>query len=87
MLIPISVLVFVFSSSLRLRVKSPNSSKKKPYSVSTMPGQYGSGVSTLSGQEKSIPGADGFTDAASAQELLPERLLAQLQLEKRESRR
>ncbi|XP_054685331.1 germinal-center associated nuclear protein isoform X1 [Grus americana] len=71
----------------RLRVKSPNSFKKKPYSVSTMPGQYGSGVSTLSGQEKSIPGADGFTDAASAQELLPERLLAQLQLEKRESRR
>ncbi|KAK4817765.1 hypothetical protein QYF61_026988 [Mycteria americana] len=70
----------------RSRVKSPNSFKK-PYSVSMMPGQYGSGMSMLSGQEKSIPSADEFTDTASAQELLPERLLAQLQLEKIESRR
>ncbi|NXQ91928.1 GANP protein, partial [Nyctibius grandis] len=70
----------------RSRVKSP-SSFKKPYSVSMMPGQCGSGVSILSGQEKSIPSADEFSDAASAQELLPEHVLAQLQLEKIESRR
>ncbi|NXX12208.1 GANP protein, partial [Podargus strigoides] len=71
----------------RSRVKSPNSFKK-PHSVSMMPGQYGSGMSmVLSGQEKSIPSADEFTDTASAHELLPERLLAQLQLEKIESRR
>ncbi|KAM6080289.1 germinal-center associated nuclear protein [Theristicus caerulescens] len=70
----------------RSRVKSPNSFKKT-YSISMMPGQYGSGMSMLSGQEKSIPSADAFTDTASAQELLPERLLAQLQLEKIESRR
>ncbi|XP_074728490.1 germinal-center associated nuclear protein isoform X2 [Strix uralensis] len=70
----------------RSRVKSSNSSKK-PCSVSMMPGQYGSGTSMLSSQEKSIPRADEFTDTASAQELLPECLLAQLQLEKRESRR
>ncbi|NXJ79466.1 GANP protein, partial [Trogon melanurus] len=68
----------------RSRVKSPNSFKK-PYNVFVMPGQYGSGTSVLSGQEKSIPKAEEFT--ASAQELLPERLLAQLQLEKIESRR
>uniref|UniRef100_A0A663M8P2 Germinal-center associated nuclear protein n=1 Tax=Athene cunicularia TaxID=194338 RepID=A0A663M8P2_ATHCN len=71
------------------RVKSSNSFKK-PYSVSMMPGQYGSGMSMLSGQEKSIPSTDEFTEftgTASAQELLPERLLAQLQLEKMESRR
>lgn len=41
----------------------------------------------LSGQEKSVPSAAEFTDTASAQELLPERLLAQLQLEKIENRR
>ncbi|XP_074766483.1 germinal-center associated nuclear protein isoform X2 [Athene noctua] len=73
----------------RSRVKSSNSFKK-PYSVSMMPGQYGSGMSMLSGQEKSIPSTDEFTEftgTASAQELLPERLLAQLQLEKMESRR
>ncbi|NXT92213.1 GANP protein, partial [Anhinga rufa] len=70
----------------RSGVKSPNSFKE-PYSISVMPGQYGTGVSMLSGQEKSIPSADEFTDTASAQELLPERLLAQLQLEKIESRR
>jgi len=52
-----------------------------------MPAQYGSGISTLSGQEKSIPSADDFTGTALAQELLPERLLAQLHLEKIESRR
>lgn len=87
--IPISVLLFVFvffSSPLRSRVKSPNSFKK-PYSISVMPSRYGSGMSMLSGQEKSIPSADEFTDTASAPELLPERLLAQLQLEKIESRR
>uniref|UniRef100_A0A663EXE4 Germinal-center associated nuclear protein n=1 Tax=Aquila chrysaetos chrysaetos TaxID=223781 RepID=A0A663EXE4_AQUCH len=38
------------------------------------------------GQEESIPSADEFTDTVSAQELLPERLLAQLRLEKIESR-
>ncbi|KFQ70867.1 Germinal-center associated nuclear protein, partial [Phaethon lepturus] len=70
----------------RSRVKSLNSFKK-PYSVSMMSGQYDSGMSMLPGQEKSIPSAEEFTDAASAQELLPERLLAQLQLEKIESRR
>ncbi|XP_009319105.1 PREDICTED: germinal-center associated nuclear protein [Pygoscelis adeliae] len=70
----------------RSRVKSSDSFKK-PCIISMMPGQYGSGMSTLSGQEKSIPNADEFTDTASAQELLPERLLAQLQLEKLENRR
>ncbi|NXL54123.1 GANP protein, partial [Podilymbus podiceps] len=70
----------------RSRVKSPNSFKK-PYSVSMMPGQYGCGTSTLPSQEKSIPSANEFTDTASAQKLLPERLLTQLQLEKLESRR
>ncbi|KFQ82224.1 Germinal-center associated nuclear protein, partial [Phoenicopterus ruber ruber] len=70
----------------RSRVKSPNSFKK-PYSVSMMPGQYDSGTSMLLAQEKSIPSAGEFTDTASAEELLPERLLAQLQLEKIESRR
>ncbi|XP_064308297.1 germinal-center associated nuclear protein [Phalacrocorax carbo] len=70
----------------RSRVKSPNSFKK-PYSISVMPHQCGSGTNMLSDQEKSIPSADEVTDTASAQELLPERLLAQLQLEKIESRR
>ncbi|XP_075009937.1 germinal-center associated nuclear protein isoform X2 [Calonectris borealis] len=70
----------------RSRIKSPNSFKK-PYSVSMMTGQCGSGMSMLSGHKKSIPSADDFTDTASGQELLPERLLAQLQLEKIESRR
>ncbi|NXX92254.1 GANP protein, partial [Centropus bengalensis] len=63
------------------------SSLKKPYNVSTMPGQYSYGMSMLSYQEKSIPSAGEFTDAALDQELLSERLLAQLQLEKIESRR
>ncbi|KFP45216.1 Germinal-center associated nuclear protein, partial [Chlamydotis macqueenii] len=70
----------------RSRVKSPKSFKK-PRSVSMMPSQYGSGMSVLSGQEKSVPSADEFTDTASAQDLFPQRLLAQLQLEKIESRR
>lgn len=52
-----------------------------------MPSQYGSGMSMLSGQEKSVPSIDEFTGTASAQELLPQRLLAQLQQEKMESRR
>ncbi|XP_014804692.1 PREDICTED: germinal-center associated nuclear protein, partial [Calidris pugnax] len=70
----------------RSRVKSPNSFKK-PYNVSVVPDQYGSGTSVLSGQEKSIPTIDEFTDTALAEELLSERLMAQLQLEKIESRR
>ncbi|NXW52285.1 GANP protein, partial [Nyctiprogne leucopyga] len=70
----------------RSRVKSP-SSFKKPRSISMMPHQYDSGMSMLSGGEKSIPSADEFTDTASAQEHLPEHLLAQLQLDKIESRR
>uniref|UniRef100_A0A8B9MHZ0 Germinal-center associated nuclear protein n=1 Tax=Accipiter nisus TaxID=211598 RepID=A0A8B9MHZ0_9AVES len=69
----------------RSRVKSPNSFKK-PYSVSMMSGQYGSSVGKPLGHEESTPSADEFTDTVSAQELLPERLLAQLRLEKIESR-
>ncbi|OPJ90239.1 germinal-center associated nuclear protein [Patagioenas fasciata monilis] len=65
----------------RSRIKS-SSSFKKPCSVSMMPD-----MSMLSGQEKSIPSAAEFTDTASAQELLPERLLTQLQLEKIENKR
>ncbi|KFP70792.1 Germinal-center associated nuclear protein, partial [Acanthisitta chloris] len=65
----------------RSRIKSPKSFKK-PYSISVMPGQYGSGM-TKSGQEASIPSTDEFTDMSLAQECL----LAQLQLEKTESRR
>lgn len=78
--------LFFLSSPFRSKVKFLNSFKK-PYSISMMPGQYGSGMSMLSDQEESIPSADEFTDPALAQELLPERLLAQLQLEKIESRR
>lgn len=48
-----------------------------------MPGQYGSGMSMLPGQEVSIPGTDEFRDTSLAQE----RLLAQLQLEKIENKR
>ncbi|XP_009889707.1 PREDICTED: germinal-center associated nuclear protein [Charadrius vociferus] len=70
----------------RSRVKSPNSFKK-PYSVSMMPSRYGSGMSVHSGQEKSVPSANEFTETASLQEILSERLLTQLQLEKVESRR
>ncbi|XP_067994306.1 germinal-center associated nuclear protein isoform X1 [Melanerpes formicivorus] len=70
----------------RSRVKPPSSLKKLPR-VSMMSGECVSGMSMPSGQEKSIPSADEFTETASAQELLPERLLAQLQLEKIESRR
>ncbi|NXY88558.1 GANP protein, partial [Alcedo cyanopectus] len=70
----------------RSRVK-PSNSFKKPYSISMTPGQYGSVGSTLAGQEKSIPSAAEFSEAVSAQELFPERLLAQLQLEKIESRK
>ncbi|XP_025963226.2 germinal-center associated nuclear protein isoform X1 [Dromaius novaehollandiae] len=70
----------------RSRVKSPISFKK-PYSVSIMPAQYSAGMSMLSGEERSIPSAVELTDTASALELLPERLLTQLQLEKKESRR
>ncbi|NWS71701.1 GANP protein, partial [Crotophaga sulcirostris] len=70
----------------RSRVKSPKS-LKKPCSVSMMTSQCGYGMSMLSGQGKSIPSAAEFTDTASDQELLPERLLAQLHLEEMESRR
>ncbi|XP_033921406.1 germinal-center associated nuclear protein [Melopsittacus undulatus] len=73
-------------SHTRSRVKSPISFKK-PYSFSMMPGQYGSDISMLSRPEKSVPSIDEFTATASAQELLPQRLLAQLQQEKMESRR
>ncbi|KAJ7407390.1 hypothetical protein BTVI_63206 [Pitangus sulphuratus] len=66
----------------RSRIKSPKPFKK-PCSISLMPGQYGSGMSKLSGQEVSIPSSDEFTDVSLAQE----RLLAQLQLEKIENRR
>lgn len=52
-----------------------------------MSGQSGSSVGKPLGQEESTPSADEFTDTVSAQELLPERLLAQLRLEKIESRR
>uniref|UniRef100_A0A8B9SG13 Germinal-center associated nuclear protein n=1 Tax=Apteryx owenii TaxID=8824 RepID=A0A8B9SG13_APTOW len=71
---------------IQSRVKSPISFKK-PYSASITPAQYSTGMSMLSGQERSIPSAAELTDTASALELLPERLLTQLQLEKRESRR
>ncbi|NXJ66868.1 GANP protein, partial [Rostratula benghalensis] len=70
----------------RSRVES-SSSLKKPYNVSMMPDQYGSGMSMVSGQGKSVPGADEFTGTALAEDLLAERLLAQLHLEKIESRR
>ncbi|XP_064016378.1 germinal-center associated nuclear protein isoform X2 [Pogoniulus pusillus] len=70
----------------RSRVK-PLSSVKKLSRVSVMSVEHCSGMSMLSGQEKSISSADEFTDTASAQELLPEYLLAQLKLEKMESRR
>ncbi|NWI88330.1 GANP protein, partial [Pitta sordida] len=66
----------------RSRIKSPKSFKK-PCSISMMPGQYGSGMSTLSGQEVSVPCTDEFKDVSLAQE----HLLAQLQLEKLESKR
>uniref|UniRef100_A0A8D2NQL0 Germinal-center associated nuclear protein n=1 Tax=Zosterops lateralis melanops TaxID=1220523 RepID=A0A8D2NQL0_ZOSLA len=65
----------------RSKIKSPKSFKK-PYSISVMPGQYGSGMSMLPGQEVSIPGTDEFRDTSLAQE----RLLAQLQLEKIENK-
>uniref|UniRef100_A0A8D2NL80 Germinal-center associated nuclear protein n=1 Tax=Zosterops lateralis melanops TaxID=1220523 RepID=A0A8D2NL80_ZOSLA len=67
---------------IRSKIKSPKSFKK-PYSISVMPGQYGSGMSMLPGQEVSIPGTDEFRDTSLAQE----RLLAQLQLEKIENKR
>ncbi|NXF97869.1 GANP protein, partial [Eubucco bourcierii] len=70
----------------RSRVK-PLTSLKKLSRVSMMSVEHGSGMSMLSGQEKSISSAGEFTDTTSAQELLPERLLAQLQLEKMESRK
>ncbi|XP_053925215.1 germinal-center associated nuclear protein-like isoform X2 [Cuculus canorus] len=70
----------------RSRIKCPKS-LKKPYSISKMSGQYGYDTSMLSGQEKSLTSAGEFTDTASDKELLPARLLAQLQMERRESMR
>ncbi|RMC18329.1 hypothetical protein DUI87_04213 [Hirundo rustica rustica] len=64
----------------RSKIKSPKSFKK-PYSISMVPGQYGSGM--LPGQEVSIPSTDEFGDTSLAQKCL----LAQLQLEKIENKR
>lgn len=52
-----------------------------------MPEQNGAGMSMLLSQRRSIPSADPLTDTTSARDLLPERLLRQLQQEKMESRR
>ncbi|XP_053911524.1 germinal-center associated nuclear protein-like [Cuculus canorus] len=70
----------------RSRIKRPKSSKK-PYSISKMSGQCGYDVSVLSGQQKSLTSAGEFTETASDKELFPARLLARLQMERRESRR
>uniref|UniRef100_A0A8B9TXV1 Germinal-center associated nuclear protein n=1 Tax=Anas platyrhynchos TaxID=8839 RepID=A0A8B9TXV1_ANAPL len=70
----------------RSRIKS-TVSFKKPCSVSMMPEQNGAGMSMLLSQRRSIPSADPLTDTTSARDLLPERLLRQLQQEKMESRR
>ncbi|XP_010172995.1 germinal-center associated nuclear protein-like, partial [Antrostomus carolinensis] len=70
----------------RSRVKSPKFFKKL-HNISMVPCHYDSGLSVLSGEEKSISRAEEFTDTASAQECRPEHLLAQLQLDKIESRR
>ncbi|XP_053803396.1 germinal-center associated nuclear protein isoform X2 [Vidua chalybeata] len=66
----------------RSKIKSPKSFKK-PCSISVVPGQYGSGMSMLPGQEVSIPSTDEFRDTSLAQQ----HLLAQLQLEKVENKR
>lgn len=71
-----------FPASFRSKLKSPKSFKK-PYSISMVPAQYGSGMSMLPGQKVSIPSTDEFRDTSLAQE----RLLAQLQLEKIENKR
>ncbi|XP_035188197.1 germinal-center associated nuclear protein [Oxyura jamaicensis] len=68
------------------RIKS-TVSFKKPHSVSMMPEQNGAGMNVVLNQGRSIPSADALTDTTSAQDLLPERLLSQLQQEKMESRR
>ncbi|NWU96975.1 GANP protein, partial [Upupa epops] len=73
-------------SQERSRMK-PSNSFKKSYSTSVMPGPCVSGMSMASGRENNLPSADEFTHTASAEELLPERLMTQLQLEKVESRR
>ncbi|KAM6268484.1 LOW QUALITY PROTEIN: germinal-center associated nuclear protein [Porphyrio hochstetteri] len=73
-------------SCKRSRRKSPTSSKK-PWDIPLVLGQADAGVSVLPGQEQSVPCADEFVGAASAQELLPQHLLAQLQQERVESRR
>ncbi|NXT04159.1 GANP protein, partial [Prunella fulvescens] len=66
----------------RSKIKS-SKSFKKPYSISMVPGQYGSGMSMLPDQEVSIPSTHEFRDTSLAQE----HLLAQLQLEKIENKR
>uniref|UniRef100_A0A8B9CFX1 Germinal-center associated nuclear protein n=1 Tax=Anser brachyrhynchus TaxID=132585 RepID=A0A8B9CFX1_9AVES len=60
---------------------------EKPCSVSMMPEQNDAGMSMLLSQGRSIPSADTLTDTTLAKDLLPERLLSQLQQEKMESRR
>uniref|UniRef100_A0A8B9IM81 Germinal-center associated nuclear protein n=1 Tax=Anser cygnoides TaxID=8845 RepID=A0A8B9IM81_ANSCY len=60
---------------------------EKPCSVSMMPEQNDAGMSMLLSQGRSIPSADALTDTTLAKDLLPERLLSQLQQEKMESRR
>ncbi|XP_040417689.1 germinal-center associated nuclear protein isoform X2 [Cygnus olor] len=70
----------------RSRIKS-TVSFKKPRSISMMPEQNDAGMSMLLSQGRSIPSADALTDTTLAKDLLPERLLSQLQQEKMESRR
>lgn len=71
-----------FLPPFRSKIKSPKSFEK-PDGISLVPGQCGSGMSMLPGQEVSIPSTDEFRDTSLAQE----RLLAQLQLEKIENKR
>ncbi|XP_031970212.1 germinal-center associated nuclear protein [Corvus moneduloides] len=66
----------------RSNLKSPKSFKK-PYSISMVPGPYGSGMSLLPGQKVSIPSTDEFRDTSLAQECP----LAQLKREKIENKR
>lgn len=74
--------LFFFPPPFRSKIKSPKSFKK-PYSISMMLSQYGSGMTMLPGQEVSIPSTDEFRDTSLAQE----HLLAQLQLEKIQNKR
>uniref|UniRef100_A0A8C3DR68 Germinal-center associated nuclear protein n=1 Tax=Corvus moneduloides TaxID=1196302 RepID=A0A8C3DR68_CORMO len=82
--IPIHVVLLVvfFPACFRSNLKSPKSFKK-PYSISMVPGPYGSGMSLLPGQKVSIPSTDEFRDTSLAQECP----LAQLKREKIENKR